>query len=85
MLNNHDVSFLFSFGSKTAREFKANFPYNEDQTCPMDCGSMDTEEHILRCQKLNSQSSQDNTLEYSDLFSTDTTKQGAITKYFQDF
>ena len=82
MLNNHEVSLLFSLRSRTSREFKANFPYFKDQTCPMNCGDMDTQEHILRCQKLNSQMSQDKTIEYSDLFSSNITQQTAITKLF---
>ena len=82
MLNNHEVSLLFSLRSRTAREFKANFPYFKEQTCPMGCLDMDTQEHILICPKLNSQKSQDITAQYSDLFSSDINQQTVIIKVF---
>ena len=52
MLNNHEVLLLFSLRSRNAKQFKANFPCNEDQICPMEgCDEIDTQEHCLKCPK----------------------------------
>ena len=37
LLNNHEVSLLFSLRSQTLKHFKANFPYFSDQMCPLGC------------------------------------------------
>ena len=53
MLNNHEVFLLFSLRSRNAKQFKANFPYNKDQICPMAlCNEIDTQEHCLQFTKL---------------------------------
>ena len=79
MLNNHEVLLLFSLRSRNAKKFKANFPYNQDQTCPMEgCDEIDTQEHCLKCPKtfstINSHSYH---IEYHDIFSEDLLKQVA--------
>ena len=84
MLNNHKVFLLFSLRSRNAKQFKANFPYNIDQTCPMvGCNDSDTQEHCLQCAKLWSPSNTvNNHIQYHDIFSEDLTKQVAVTKLF---
>ena len=82
MLNNHEVSLLFSLRSKTAREFKANFPCNQEQLCRMGCKSPDTQEHCINCEKLTFANTNKNDIEYNDIFSSDITKQVAVTKLF---
>ena len=83
-LNNHEVSLLFALRSRTAREFKANFPYNNDQLCPMGCFEMDTQEHCLLCEKLYPKDTRNPTILYSDIFSNDSTKQKAVVQLFAD-
>ena len=51
-LNNHEVSLLFSLRSRKARAFKANFPYHAEQLCPLCCPDIDSQEHILLCDKI---------------------------------
>ena len=54
MLNNHEVFLLFSLRSRNAKHFKANFPYNTDQVCPMNgCQDLDTQEHCVICEEYN--------------------------------
>ena len=80
MLNNHEVFLLFSLRSRNAKQFKANFPYNIDQICPMQgCYEVDTQEHCLVCEKNISTS---NTIKYEDIFSDTIEKQVAVTKLF---
>ena len=85
MINNNEVFLLFSLRSRNAKQFKANFPYNKDQTCPMvGYNEMDTQEHCLQCDKLWSPSNTiSNHIQYHhDIFSEDLTKQVAVTKMF---
>ena len=84
MLNNHEVLLLFSLRSRNAKQFKANFPYNQDQICPMEgCDEIDTQEHCLKCpKKFSSINSHSYHIEYHDIFSEDLLKQVAVTKLF---
>ena len=82
LLNNHEVSLLFSLRSKTAKQFKANFPYFRDQKCPMGCSEADTQEHALICDTLHPVNSRDTKIAYEDIFSADITRQAAVTKLF---
>ena len=80
MLNNHEVFLLFSLRSRNAKQFKANFPYNIDQICPMQgCYEVDTQERCLVCEK-NILTS--NTIKYEGIFSDTIEKQVAVTKLF---
>ena len=84
VLNNLKELLLFSLRSRMAKQFKANFPYNSDQTWPKEgCGEVDTQEHCLECAKAYpSNSTQSNPMEYHGIFSEDTIKQVAIIKLF---
>ena len=79
-LNNHEVSLLFSLRSRTAREFKANFPYNIEQLCPFGCEELDTQEHCLLCEKAYPNSLRNPDIVYDDIFSDDSAKQLAAVK-----
>ena len=52
VLNNHEVFVLFSLRSRTTNQFKANFPFNSYQMCPLGCDDLDTPEHCLVCRKI---------------------------------
>ena len=82
MLNNHEVSLLFSLRSRTAPSFKANFPYNNEQHCPLGCPELDTQEHFLTCEKLRPRDSRTIDIVYNDIFSDDSAKQTAAVKLF---
>ena len=84
MLNNHEEYLLFSLRSRNAKQFKANFPYNKDQICPMAvCNEIDTQEHCLQFTKLWYPSNTvTNHIQYQDILSEDLTKQVAVTKLF---
>ena len=82
ILNNQEVSLLFSLRSKTAKEFKANFPYNQNPLCPMGCQIPDSQEHCLDCEKLNCNDTLNRSIKYEDIFSSDIMKQAAVTKLF---
>ena len=79
-LNNHEVSLLLSLRSRTAREFKANFPYNIEQLCPFGCEELDTQEHCLLCEKAYPNSLRNPDIVYDDIFSDDSAKQLAAVK-----
>ena len=79
-LNNHEVSLLFALRSRTARAFKANFPYHAEQLCPLGCPDLDSQEHCLLCDKLTT--SRDSSIVYESIFSEDTTKQSEAVKLF---
>ena len=60
--------------------FKANFPYFTDQVCPMnDCPEL---EHLIKCEKKYPITTITHHLPYHDIFSSDITKQAAVTKVF---
>ena len=83
LLNNHEVSLLFSLRSRTAKQFKANFPFNREQLCPIPgCIERDTQEHCLKCEKNSTTVTENIDIQYDDIFSSDITKQVAITKMF---
>ena len=81
-LNNHEVSLLFSLRSRTASIFKANFPYNAEQMCPLGCPEVDSQEHCLLCEKLYPKDTRDVSIVYNNIFSDDTTKQAEVVKLF---
>ena len=80
IFTNEETSLLFGLRTKTAREFKANFPH-QNMTCihcPLKCWApnqtplIDTQEHILQCKKLSAIRMQEivsEKVEYSNLFS----------------
>ena len=83
MFNNHETYLLFSLWSRNSKHFKANFPYNIDQTCPMSgCKDTDTQEHCLDCEKKHPSNTRNQNISYSDIYSIDITKQAAVTKLF---
>ena len=69
MFNNHEASMLISLRSRTTREFAANFPYNINQMCPMECITEDTPEHILVCDHLKSEETRYPDIQYEHIFS----------------
>ena len=73
ILNNHEVSLLFALRSRTASAFKANFPYNVEQLCPLGCPDLDSQEHCLLCNKL--MDSRNSSVVYENIFSENITKQ----------
>ena len=81
-LNNHEVSLLFSLRSRTARDFKGNFPFYVNQLCPMGCSEIDTQEHILQCDKVYPENVRDSNISYMDIFSDNIDKQAALAKLF---
>ena len=82
MFNNHEASLLISLRSRTTREFKANFPFNNDQMCPMGCAELDTPEHCLKCDKIYPKESRDLNIQYEDIFSDSVYRQADVTKLF---
>ena len=82
LLNNHEVSLLFSLRSQTLKHFKANFPYFSDQMCPLGCPVADTQEHAMLCEPIYPFISRDTNIFYNDIFSDDIMKQAAITKLY---
>ena len=84
MLNNHEVFLLFSLRSRNAKQFKANFPYNRDQTCPMEgCNEIDTQEHCLKCEKtIPTSNTYGDHIQYHDIYSEELAKQVAVTRLF---
>ena len=64
LLNNQEVSLLFSLRSRTSKHFKANFPYFIDQMCPMGCAEDDTQEHAMFCDPIHPESSRNPTIVY---------------------
>ena len=83
LLNNHEVSLLFSLRSRTAKQFKANFPFNREQMCPIPgCIERDTQEHCLKCEQVSTTKTHIFDVQYEDIFSSDITKQVAVTKMF---
>ena len=82
LMDNQEVSLLFALRSKTAREFKANFPFNSNKNCPM-CGKYeDSQEHCFECEDTYLSGIRDDNILYSDIFSDDVEKQAAVTKLF---
>ena len=78
MFTNDEASLLFSLRTKTARQFKGNFPHLTCIHCPLKCWVsyeapiIDSQEHILQCKKLSKIAMQDivhEKVEYSNLFS----------------
>ena len=78
MMNNHEVSLLFSIRSRTTKQFKANFPYNVNQLCPMGCSDEDTPEHCLVCNQLRNEETQSLDVTYEELFSKDIARQALL-------
>ena len=81
-LNNHEISLLFSLRSRTARAFKANFPYHAEQLCPLGCPDIDSQEHILLCEKVYPVETRTSSIEYNDIFSDDLAKQADAAHLF---
>ena len=82
LMNNHEVALLFALRSKTAKQFKANFPFHSKKDCPM-CGKEDdSQEHCLKCEDTYPEGTRDETISYSDIYSEDVHKQTAVTKLF---
>ena len=82
LFNNHEASLLISLRSRTTREFKANFPYNADQMCPMRCLELDTPEHCLTCDPIYPKETRNYNIKYEDIFSETVSKQSDVTKLF---
>ena len=83
MLNNHEVSLLFALRSRTVRNVKRNFPgqYGQDMMCQLGCGSDETQEHLLKCDKLSENKIRTKHAVYEHLFG-DHGEQVAITRVF---
>ena len=80
IFTNDEASLLFGLRTKTARQFKGNFPFQNTICihCPLKCWKtketplIDSQEHILQCKSLSDIRSQDianDKVEYSNLFS----------------
>ena len=82
LFNNHEASLLISLRSSTSREFKAYFPFNIDNMCPMGCKEIDTPEHCLKCDPIYPNESRDPNIQYEDIFSDSVDKQADVTKLF---
>ena len=80
-LTNHEIPLVFSLRTRTVRDFKSNFPFQDKENinCPL-CGETeDTQEHCLSCDKLKSDTITHN---YEDIYSDDLNKQINITRLF---
>ena len=82
LFNNHEASLLISLRSRTTREFKANFPYNADQMCPMGCLELNTLEHCLTCDPIYQKETRNNNIKNEDIFSKTVSNQSDVTKLF---
>ena len=81
-MNNHEVSLLFSLRSRTAKIFRANFPFNIERMCP-DCKKEeDTQEHMLKCEVMYPRSIRNNSISYNDIFSEDVSRQAAVIQLY---
>ena len=72
-MNSEEVKSAFKYRVRMAR-VKRNFPgSHSDLNCPLLCGSEDTQEHLLKCDKIkeNCNKINDNiTVKYVDVFSS---------------
>ena len=66
----------------TTREFKGNFPFHMNQLCPKGCKEIDTQEHILQCEKVYPLLTRDTSISYNDIFSDNIDTQAAIVQLF---
>ena len=81
-MNYHEVSLLFSLRSRTAKIFRANFPFNIERMCP-DCEKEeDTQEHMLKCEVMYPRSIRNNSISYNDIFSEDVSRQAAVIQLY---
>ena len=69
-LNNYEVSLLFSLTSRTARDFECNFCFYVNQLCQLGCSEIDTQEHILQCDKVYPVNVGDLNISYMDILVT---------------
>ena len=81
-MNNHEVSLLFSLRSRSAKMFRANFPFYSDQNCQFCETEEDTQEHILKCEVIYPTNTRNSSIEYGDIFSEDVDRQAAITQLY---
>ena len=77
-MNNHEVALLFLLRSRSAKIFKANFPYYTKRMCPACKTEEDTQEHMLSCEVLYPKIIRNNNISYNDIFSEDVTRQAAV-------
>ena len=82
MMNNHEVSLLFSLRSRSAKIFKANFPFNIERMCPYCRNEEDTQEHMLSCEVMYPSSIRNNSIIYNDIFSEDVSRQAAVVQLY---
>ena len=81
-MNTHQVSLLFSLRSRSAKIFKANFPFHSERMCPQCKKEEDTQEHMLSCDIIYPRSIRNNCISYNNIFSEDVTRQAAIVQLY---
>ena len=82
IMNNHEVSLLFALRSRSAKSFRANFPFYSEKMCPHCVKEEGSQEHYLQCEIIYPPSISNNYIEYSDIFSEDVIKQAAVAQLF---
>ena len=85
VLNNHEASLLFSLRSRTTKQFKANFPYNSNQMCPLGCDDLDTPGHCLVCRKITPGEMDTHNTKYDDIFRQNVLKPAALSSWLCPF
>ena len=75
---------LFSLRSRTAKAFKANFPYHAQQLCHLGCPDTDSQEHILLCDKVYPIKTKKSSIDKSYIFSVDSAKQADAVHLFSN-
>ena len=80
LFNSTSVQMLLCLRTRTVRGVRNDFRgMYQDVLCPLGCGDIDTLSNILTCQVLKtnmtSSSIATDTIQYSDVFSTDVVKQ----------
>ena len=78
---------LLSLRTRTVRGIRNDFRgMYQDVLCPLGCGDTDTLSNILTCQLLKTNMTSSNiatdTIQYSDVFSTDVVKQKQVTEAY---
>ena len=83
LLNNEEISLLFSLRSRTVRNVKANFlsMHNLQLNCQLGCNIEETQEHIMKCQVLPQNISRDQSVEYEHIYG-DAGQQKIVTQVF---
>ena len=70
IMNNGDISLLFSLRCRTVRNIKANFPtmYFGNVLCQLGCQVEETQEHCFQCPAITQNKERNSSVEYADIF-----------------